>query len=433
MKEVEGEMLEFKSSLSDFDTILATISAFSNTKGGRILVGVDDNGKIVGIDIGKGTLEEIVNRISQNTNPKIYPEIKIERVQDKNIIEIRVTERSDKPVFAKGIAYKRVGRNNVKMDRDEIVSLLRKVYEISHEDVEVASIEDIDFNKVRSFINRARETRSSLIPENETIVLRNLGLVNSKAKLAAIMLFGKNPQAFAPWAVVKIGRFLAEDTRPIFEKEITGDLVEQIEKSYAEVLSLIRKEIKVKGLRREEIYEYPVEAIRELIVNAVTHRDYSIKSPIYIKIYEEKISIENPGGLPQGITVDELKKPHSSVLRNPKLANVLYNLGYIEKWGIGTLEVIKKCLLNGNGEPTFYSNGVFKAEVKSRYSVNTSDKERIAVEYIRKKGKVARLELEKILGLKESSVRKLLEELQRKGLIVKEGRGKRTRYRLSVL
>ena len=418
--------------MSDFDSILATISAFSNTKGGRILIGVDDDGKVTGIDIGKRTLEEIVNRVSQNTNPKTYPEIKIERVQDKNIIEIRVSERSDKPVFAKGIAYKRVGRNNVKMDRDEIVSLLRKVYEISYEDVEVASIEDIDFDKVRSFINRVREARSSSIPENETIVLRNLGLVDGRARLAAIILFGKNPQALAPWAVVKIGRFLAEDARPVFEKEIAGDLVEQIEKSYAEVLSLIRKEIKVKGPRREEIYEYPVKAVRELIVNAVTHRDYSIKSPIYIKIFEEKISIENPGGLPQGITVDELKKPHSSILRNPKIANVLYNLGYIEKWGIGTLEVIKKCLLNGNGEPIFYSKGVFKAEVKSRYTVDIGDKERIAVEYIRKKGKATRLELEKILGLKESSVRKLLEELQRRGLVVKEGRGRRTRYRLSV-
>lgn len=108
IKEVEGETLEFKSSLSDFDTILATIFAFSNTKGGRILIGVDDDGKVVGVDIGKGTLEEIANRILQNTNPKIYPEIKVEKVKDKNIIEIRISERSDKPVFVKGIAYKRV-------------------------------------------------------------------------------------------------------------------------------------------------------------------------------------------------------------------------------------------------------------------------------------------------------------------------------------
>lgn len=431
MEKTEGEALEFKSSLSDFDGILATISAFSNTKGGTILIGVDDNGNIIGIDVGRRTLEDLINKISQGTNPRIYPEIKVEKTMGRGIIEISVSERGDKPVLAKGVAYKRVGKNNVKMDRDEIVSLLRKTYEVSYEDIEVASVEDIDFSKVKSFISKAKEARLGLVPENEIMVLRNLGLVDDRARLVAIMLFGKNPQSIVPWVTVKIGKFLGEETKPVFEKEINGDLVEQIEKSYAEALSLIKKEISVKRPRREEVYEYPVEAIRELIINAITHRDYSIKSPIYIKIFEDRISIENPGGLPPGITIDELKKPHRSILRNPKMASVLYNLGYIEKWGIGTLEVLKKCLLNGNGEPTFYSNGIFKVEVKSRYMANIDDRERTVIEYLRKKGKATRLELEKILGLKESSVRKILEKLQRKGFIAKDGRGKKTTYRLA--
>ncbi|MGC9104733.1 MAG: ATP-binding protein, partial [Candidatus Methanodesulfokora sp.] len=188
-------------------------------------------------------------------------------------------------------------------------------------------------NKVRSFIRRSREVRSALIPEDELTVLRNLGLIDSKAKLAALLLFGRNPQSEIPWAIVKVGKFLSGETMPIFEKEIDGDLIEQIERSYGEVLSLIKREIKIRDLRREEIFEYPLEAVRELIVNAIAHRDYSIRSPIYIRIYDNKIVIESPGGLPPGITVDELKKPHRSVLRNPKIANVLYNLGYIEKWG----------------------------------------------------------------------------------------------------
>jgi ATP-dependent DNA helicase RecG len=102
MDKTESETLEFKRSLSDFDSILATISAFANTRGGRILIGVDDDGKVVGVYIGRGTLEELVNKISQNTQPKIYPEIKVSKINGKQIIEIIVTERSDKPVFAKG-------------------------------------------------------------------------------------------------------------------------------------------------------------------------------------------------------------------------------------------------------------------------------------------------------------------------------------------
>lgn len=426
----EGETLEFKKSLSDFDDILATISAFSNTKGGKILVGIDDNGNIAGVKIGKRTLEDIVNKISQNTNPKIYPEIKINKIKDRYIIEIKVSERNDKPIFTKGVAYKRVGRNNIKMDRDEIVNLLRKTYELSYEDIEVTNIENIDFDKVKYFITKVREKRLSSIPENEIMVLKNLGLINGKAKLATILLFGKNPQSIIPWAIIKIGKFLSKDSRPILEKEIDGDLIEQIEKSYVEVVSLIKKEIKVKEIKREEIYEYPIEAIRELIVNAITHRDYSIKSPIYIKIFEDKFLIENPGGLPLGITIEELKKPHRSILRNPKIANVLYNLGYIEKWGIGTLEVLKKCLLNGNGEPIFYSNNIFKVEIKSRYVESINDNEKIIIDYIRKKGETTRSELERILKLKESTVRKILEKLQKKGFIVKVGKGKNIKYKL---
>jgi ATP-dependent DNA helicase RecG len=430
MDKTEGETLEFKRSLSDFDEVLATVSAFSNTKGGTILIGVDDSGEIIGVDLGKRTLEEIASRIAQNTDPRAYPEITVKKMGGKNIIEIKVSERSDKPVFAKGVAYKRVGRSNIKMDRDEILNLLRGTYEFSYEDVEIASIDEIDLNKVKSFIHRAKEVRSVSVPEDELAVLRNLGLIDEKARLAALLLFGRNPQSRVPWAIVKIGKFLSERAMPIFEKEIEGDLIEQIERSYAEVLSLIRKETRVVNLRREEILEYPAEALRELIVNAVSHRDYSIKSPVYIKIYDDKIIIENPGGLPPGITVDELKRPHRSVLRNPKIANVLYNLGYVEKWGVGTLEVMKKCLLNGNGEPIFQSNGFFKVEIKSRYLSAIDDRERAILEYIRKNGKVSRSDLEKILKLRESSVRKILEKLQRRGLIVKEGGGKNTVYRL---
>jgi predicted HTH transcriptional regulator len=128
------------------------------------------------------------------------------------------------------------------MDRDEIVSLLRETYGLSYEDIGISSVDEIDLNKVRSFILKAREIRSASIPENEITVLRNLGLINEKASLAALLLFGRNPQTRVPWAVVKIGKFLSERNVPIFEKEIGGDLIEQIERSYAEVLSLIRRE-----------------------------------------------------------------------------------------------------------------------------------------------------------------------------------------------
>lgn len=282
-------------------------------------------------------------------------------------------------------------------------------------------------------MEKAKSVRSATVPSDEIIALKNLGLFNGKANLAAILLFGKSPQAIASWATIKIGKFVGDELYPKMEKEVAGNLIEQIEKSYIEVLYLIKREIEVKDLVRREVYEYPPEAIRELIVNAVAHRDYSIRSPIYIKIFDQKITVENPGGLPNGITVDDLKKPHKSVLRNPKIANVLYNLGYIEKWGIGTIKVVKECIHNGNGEPLFSSNKMFKVEIISRYRKTMDKKEETALNYIREKGLVSRRELEKVLKLKESSVRKLLEGLQSKGLIVKEGKGKKIRYKIALI
>jgi ATP-dependent DNA helicase RecG len=431
LKSGESETVEFKKSISDFNGILATVSAFSNTRGGVVLIGVDDDGEVIGVKIGRRTLEDIVNKIAQNTNPKIYPEVKVIDLKGKHIVEIRVSERTDKPVFACGVAYRRVGRSNVKMDRDEIVNLLRRTYEVSYEDIELASIEDIDLDKVKAFMAKARNTRLSTPPSNEYTTLKSLGLINRGVRIAALLLFGKNPQSNIPWATVKIGKFISGKERPIIEREIYGDLVEQIERSYVEILSLIRREVKINGVLRRDLYEYPLEAIRELIVNAVTHRDYSIKGPIYVKIMEDKIVIENPGGLPSGITVEDLKKPHRSILRNPKIANILYIMGYIEKWGIGTLQVLEKCILNGNGEPIFTSNNVFRAEIKSRYRGNMDENEDKVINYIREKGKATRKDLEKILNLRESTVRKILEKLQSKGLIVKDGRGKKVRYKLT--
>lgn len=348
----------------------------------------------------------------------------------RKVIVIRVSERTDKPVFAFGVAYKRVGKSNLKMDRDEILRLFRESRRISFEDEKICTISELDYGKIKSFIERASAYRRAVLPSDPKSVLDNLGmLLNDHINIAGLLAFGRNPQKYFPYACIKIGKFVSGSI--IFEKEIKGDIIEQIERAYAEVLSLIKREIKVKGLKREEVYEYPPKALREAVVNAVAHRDYSIKSPIYIRIYEDRIEFENPGGLID-LTVEDLKKPHKSILRNPKIAEVLYYLGFIEKWGIGTLMIIKECILNGNGEPVFESNGSFKLTIFSRYFSSLDPVERKIIDYIREKGVVERREIQEHLKLAESTVRKYLIKLRLRGLIVKIGRGKRTVYKLAL-
>ena len=125
-----------------------------------------------------------------------------------------------------------------------------------------------------------------------------------------------------------------------------------------------------------------------------------------------------------------MKKPHRSVLRNPKIAEVLYYLGYIEKWGTGTLMVIKSCLENGNGEPIFESNGTFKVVLRSSLNFQFNETERKILKYLRKREIASRKEIEKLLNVKESTARKYLEKLQERGLITKVGKGKNIKYRI---
>jgi len=142
-----------------------------------------------------------------------------------------------------------------------------------------------------------------------------------------------------------------------------------------------------------------------------------------------KLEVENPGNLLE-LSVEDLKKPHRSVLRNPKIAEVLYYLGYIEKWGTGTLMVVKSCLENGNGEPIFESNGTFRVTIHSSANFQFNETERKILEYLRKKKIASRKEIEKLLSVKESTARKYLEKLQEKGLITKVGKGKGIKYKI---
>ena len=426
IKKGESETVEFKQSLAETREIIETVCAFANSKGGTIIVGVSDKCEIKGVSIGKRTIEDLVLKIANSTEPRIFPEVEVVEIRNKELIVIRVSERRDKPVFAFGVAYKRVGKNNLKMDRDEILELLRKFAEINFEDREICNVDEIDEETLKRFIEHAKERRR--IRAELSAVLENLGMIkDGKITVAGLLCFGKNPQKYLPYAVIKIGKFV--EGKIVYEKEIKGNLIEQIEKSYAEILSLIKKRIVDVKLKREEIFEYPFQAIREIIVNAVAHREYSSKSPVYVRIFDDRLEVENPGNLLE-LSIEDLKKPHRSVLRNPKIAEVLYYLGYIEKWGTGTLMVIRFCLENGNGEPVFESNGTFKVTIHSSANIQFNETERKILEYLKERKVATRKEIEKLLSVRESTARKYLENLQKRGLISKVGKGRETKYKI---
>ncbi len=214
----ESETVEFKKSLSEWKEIIETISAFSNTRGGIILVGVDNKQKIAGISIGKGTIEDLVNKILTNTEPKIYPDIEILNKQNKRIILIKVERYPFDVVLAFGRPFKRVGKNTVRIDKDEhkrrILEINKKELYFDGQHIMEASLEDIDELKLRNFVKKAKEKRKLDIDEKDSIetILQKLKLIKGDTLTnAGILIFGKNPGNYFSQSGIKCIRFKGSD------------------------------------------------------------------------------------------------------------------------------------------------------------------------------------------------------------------------------
>ena len=356
----ESQSLEFKESLRLKDELGDTVSGFSNSDGGFILVGVSDDGGVFGVDTGKNTLEELANYIKRNTDPRIFPSVKILDIGGKKVVMIEVRASAEKPVFFKNHAHKRVGKTNQRISSSELRTLAKESGEKIYWDERVcgdASLKDIEEEKVRQFLRRARfERRLEIgpdIPVKDALERSNL-IKNNKLTNAAILLFGKEPQKF--FLQTKLRCALYKGRTPVTFIDlriIEGNIIDQVGEAEKFVLAHIKKAAKIVGFERQEVWEYPINALREAIVNAICHRDYSYSSDITIGIFDDRIEISNPGTLPEPLTPEDLKKKHKSIPRNPLVANAFFLIGNIEQWGEGTNKIVKWCLEHGLREPNF--------------------------------------------------------------------------------
>ena len=233
----ENQSIEFKSSLKLRQDIGATISAFANTSGGTVLVGVSDEGKIVKVAIGRKTVEDLANWVKQNTDPQIYPDVKVHRADAKDVIEISVKESDQKPVFFRDRAYQRVGKTNQRLTASKLRELAQQERVKLHWDERIcerATLGDIDEEKVRWFLARAKEERNLnikpdiLVKETlERLELTRNGLLTN----AAVLLFGKEPQRYFLQVETRCGRF--KGTKPIKPfidmKVFGGSIIDQVE------------------------------------------------------------------------------------------------------------------------------------------------------------------------------------------------------------
>ena len=351
----ENDRIEFKKSLSGEKEIFETIGAFLNHKGGMIIVGYDEKKSgIVEPDIGQETIQQFINKVKNITNPQVIVDIYEVEYKEKRLLVIDVIEYPIKPVAVQGRYYRRRMNSNHILTPAEISSL--HLFSLNSSwDYQLAqhsTLNDLDMDTVEWFIQQLSQQKDKKITDPPLNVLEKYELIReNKPTFAALLLFPQKPSFILD---VQIGLFEDEITIKK-DKNIKKSVLFEVEEIMDFITAYITKEFIITGKpQREERWQYPLEAIREIAMNAVIHRDYQEGTHTQIKVFRDKISFWNSGKLPPDLTIEDIKSGTiQSKPRNRLLAQVFKELGIIEKYGAGVKRVIEDFRAYGLVEPSF--------------------------------------------------------------------------------
>ncbi|HWR28478.1 MAG TPA: RNA-binding domain-containing protein [Negativicutes bacterium] len=451
----EGKTLEFKESLPASERLAKSIIAFANTGGGKILIGVKDEGEIVGID--NSTAPDYMDRISNMAHdlihPLIAPDIYAYSLQDMTIIVVEVYPSSLKPHFLKNRGkatgvYIRVGATNKQADPEYIQELERQKLNISFDEDRCVDCEDEsgDIKDLKQLL--MKQLRREITDET----LTNLKFL--KVQQGKLRLTNAVPILMGTWEYVhiKCARFKGDNSDVFIDrKELTGDLFSQLENAMKFLLANINLsgEVGADHLRRVDSYEIPPEALREALVNAIVHRDYVMSgSDIKVAVYDSRIEITSPGAFPRGITLDEVLDGRSEV-RNKVIARVFKEAELIEQWGRGIQKLTRLCLEAGLQKPDIVETGMFvqvtfhrknrtqkpDAKIGRKNRTQKSDVNEKTVEsqnkimvFVLEQGAITVAQGMELLSLGKSRTSEILSSMVQTELLTKQGLGKATRY-----
>lgn len=426
----ENQNIEYKSKWRD--EYLKWICGFANANGGKIFIGKDDNGKIIGVENAKQLLEEIPNKVRDILG--IIVDVNLHETSQGNYIEI-VVDPYPNPVNYKGQYHYRSGSTKQELKGAALDKFLLQKSGKRWDGVIVpnVSIKDLDSKTIEFFQQRGiKSNRLSNYQENINNLLENLKLIDDgRLKRAAVLLFHPDPEKYVTGAFIKIGYFQNEADL-IFQDGINGNLIEQVEKTIELLFTkYIKAIISYEGIHRIETYEYPKKAVREALLNAVAHKDYSGATPIQIRVYDNKIMIWNQGHLPDNWTVNTLLKNHSSRPYNPDIANAFFRSGYIESWGRGIRKMIELCLENNQPKPTFEFGGsdfwvIFRQDIFTKdqlEKLGLNERQIKAVLYAKANDRITNSDYQKINDIsKRTATNDLTELVEKYELLKRKGK-----------
>jgi len=429
----ESQNIEFKKNWRD--EYLKTVCAFANSSGGMFYLGVANDGSPVGLKNIENLMESLPHKIKNHLN--IIPSVKVENIEGKNVLKIEVGP-SDVPISYKGRFYIRSGSTTQEVSGTELIRFIMKRQKLSWDILpSEAGLEDVDRETVEEFKQMAKRRLSISDRDSVRKILENLELLqNGKLTNAGILLFGKNPQRYIISSVARVGRF--KSPIDILDTvEVKENLFKQVEGLMEAIKKHLNVRFEIKGLERKDMWDYPLEAVREACINALIHRDYMDTADIQIKIYDDHIWFWNPGKLPEGITVEMLRGEHLSKPRNKLLAMVFYYAGLIEKWGTGTKRMVELCKTQGLPEPEFKEFGygfsvIFWKDIYNEThlrKLGLNERQIKAVMYVKEKGWITVSEFKSLVpDVAEKTLYRELKDLVEKKVLVEKGEKKGRKY-----
>lgn len=438
----EGKTLEFKENSRPIKAIVRTAVAFANTAGGHIVIGVKDRTKeVVGVADPLAEEERLANAFADGIRPLLVPDIQIHAWRKLHLIVVAVPHavgpfhvRSEGPQAG---VYVRLGSTNRPAGPEllaELQRLARNTF-FDEQPCAGASSEDVDFRA-------ASELFATVSRPLTSAKQRSLGLVVARGarevpSIGAVLLFGKSREYLFPSATIRCARFVGTDTaRFLDQNEIAEHLPRAVEHVVAFIERHTRQGIEIGRVRRREVPEYPVEAVREAVINAIVHADYSIGgSGTKVAIFDDRIEITNPGLLPFGLTLDAALAGVSR-LRNRVIGRVFRELKLIEQWGSGLGRIYSACKNAGLAEPRFEELGAnFRVTLFGRRvkAPALPEWQSALLTYLEKEGKTSTQTAAKLWRVSDRAARMRLRRMVKDGMLIDIGSGPRDPYRVYVL
>jgi len=365
----ESEVVEFKRSTGERREAARTICAMLNHRGGRVVFGIEPDGRIIGQMVSDRTVEEVAQEIGE-IEPPVFPAIeRLDLPNGMQLVVVTIQSRSAQPYSYRGQAYRRVGNTTRQLSREEYNRILLERFHSEqrweNQPATGWALSDLDSGEIVRTLEEAIRRGRADDPGNRdpAEILRGLGLLkDSQILRAAVVLFGKpeKVEAEMPQCVLRVARFKGTDkTEFLDNRQFHGNVFNLLRKSER----FLRESLPVAGRVQSHVFErvddplYPPVALREALANAFCHRDYSVGGgSVAVAVYDDRLEIASTGTLHFGLTPEMLYRPHESLPWNPLIARVFYRCGVIEAWGRGTIKMEELTSRAGLPSPKIYEN-----------------------------------------------------------------------------